>query len=632
MKYVVSSIKKFSVYIGVLSLLIIISLASSQFLVTTSAQAGVKVVKIGWGGTSFDTFNPFTTYAQISGWIGSDVYDTLVRFDKSYKNFIPDLAESWEMNSTVVVFHLVKNATFHDGVPVTAYDVEYSFKLASQDWSRLAPNVEGVEEIKILDNYTIMFKTKSSIIFMLMAATSVPIVPKHVWEKVKDPSTYPDYPPIGSGPFKVTDYKEGQYVVLEKNPNYFRTAWIPKVDKIIISFYSDVTAASNALRAGDIDAVGPYVPVSVAEELKNDPRFVVITSPPVLYFYLAFNVYPEGKGNPTLRDLNVRLALAHAVNLTYLAELAWHGYAQPLATVMPYTNIFYDPNIKPYTFNLTLANEILDKAGYKRGPDGVRVSPNGTPLKYKLLVPSNMPEAVRAAQQIAQWWSQIGVSVDVEAMDTGSMASIIWTKVDNKTTLGHDMDIWDWFVSPGDPTILSVFLSNQVILGTSDSGYVNPEYDALYQKLLEAPDLDTVRDLAWKMQEMLHRDLPYLPLYQVTAPQAFNKRITGFDLDWPGGPFGGYDWTVFLKVNLAQYVSPTTTTPPTFTATTSPVQVTTLTTTSLPILTSAAPTTATQTSAPSPVSASTEAMIALIIMVIVIIAAIITLLIRRGRK
>ena len=556
----------------VISLILVTSLQHS--IVVYPQQSGATVFRVGWGGTSFDTFNPFTTYAQISLWATTDVYDTLVRFDKTYSTFIPDLAESWTMNSTTVVFRLVSNATFHDGVKVTAEDVKYSFELANQSWSRLAPSVEMVESIQVLDEYTIAFKCKSTAIFMLTAASTIPVVPKHIWVNVSDPSTYPDYPPVGSGPFKVTDYKEGQYIVLEKNPNFFRKSWLPKVDKVIIAFYSDVTAASNALRAGDIDAVGPYIPVAMIDEIRSNPEMDVIVPPGVMYFYLAFNVYPQGRGNPTLKDPVVRKALAHAVNVSYLADLAWHGYAKPLATVLPTTHMFYNPNLVPYEFNLTLASKMLDDANYTVGPDGVRRAPDGTQLKYTLLVPSNMPEAVRVAQQIAQWWSQIGVRADVEAMDTGSMAAIIWTKDESgNTTLGHDMDIWDWFFSPNDPTVLSIFLSNQVIMGTSDSGYVNPEYDAMYEEMMRAPDIETVKRLAWQMQEMIHEDLPYLPLYEVLPPQAYVKKFTGFETDWPGGPFGGYDWTVFLKVQPTTLATPTTsptTTIQTTTPTTTP--------------------------------------------------------------
>ncbi len=570
-------LKKRYILIGALLLTLMLYIIP-HYSPTVSAQPQEVVFRVGWGGTSFDTFNPFTTYAQISLWSTSDVYDKLVRFNKDYNSFIPDLAESWEVNSTTALFHLVKNATFHDGVPVTAEDVKYSFELASQKWSRLQPNVEMVTSINVIDNYTIVFKYKTSALFMVMAATVIPIVPKHIWMNVTDPATYSDYPLVGSGPFKVTGYKEGQYIELRKNDKFFRASWIPKVDKIIITFFSDSTSAANALRAGDIDAVGPTITPAIAESIKGNPNFNVITAPGTLYYYLAFNTYPTGKGNPTLRDKIVRQALAHAVNVTYLAELAWHGYAKPLATDVPSSNIFYNPNLKPYIFNLSLAAQMLDNAGYKVGPNKIRVSPNGVPMKYTLLVPSNMPEAIRAAQQIAAWWSKINVVADVQAMDTGSMASIIWTKVNNTITLGHDLDLWDWFVSPADPTIFSVFLSTQIITGTSDSGYTNPEYDKLYDEMMSAPDLNEVKNKAWRLQEMLHDDLPYLPLYEVLALQAYNNKFTGFYLDWPGGPFGGNDWTLFLRVQLVSATTIPTTSPTTTPITTSTTTTTTTTT------------------------------------------------------
>ena len=559
----------------VLTLLLISSLII-PFLSVYAADEEV-IFRVGWDGTSFDTFNPFTTYAQVSGWVSSNVYDYLVRFNKDYASYAPDLAESWDVNATTAIFHLVRNATFHDGKPVTAEDVKYSFELAMSNWSRLGPNVEMITSIEVIDNYTVKFNFKPTALFMSMAATAIPIVPKHIWEAVDDPATYPDYPPIGSGPFKVTDYKEGQYIELTKNDNYFLTSRIPNVDKVVLEFFSDVPSATQALKAGDIDAVGPTITPTDADQMKSMPDLDVVVAPGILYYYMAFNVYPEGAGNPTLRDKTVRIALAHAVNVTEATLLAWHGYAKPLYTVLPSSNAFHNPNISPYEFNLTLAAKMLDDAGYKVGGDGVRVSPEGVKMEYTILVPSSMPEAIRVAQQIAQWWSQINVKAEVQAMDTGSMAAIIWAEENGTIIPKHDIDLWDWFVDPGSPLLLSVFLSTELITGTSDSGYVNPDYDALYKQMLNSTTFDEVRAKAFRLQEILHEDLPYLPLYEVSALQAYNKKFTGFDLDWPGGPFGGNDWTVFYKVRLASAGQPTTptqppTSPPTSSPTTPPPQ------------------------------------------------------------
>ncbi|MEZ0393782.1 MAG: ABC transporter substrate-binding protein [Desulfurococcaceae archaeon] len=544
---------------NVRAIVLLALVASAAYLAAPIARASPEVVfRVGWGGTSFDTFNPFTTYASISAWMTSDVYSRLVRPTQDYLHFVPDLAESWEfVGNDTIVFHLVRNATFTDGVPVTAEDVAYSFYLANQSWSNLNPYVAMVEEVRVLDNYTVAFKVTSQMLFMLEAANSVPIVPKHIWEKVSDPSTYPDNPPIGSGPLKVTQFVEGQYAVLEPNPNFYYPWWLPKVDRIVVKFYSDVTSAANALLAGEIDAVGPYLPAAMIDTLKSNPNLYVFTSPGTMYFYLAFNVDPNGTGNPTLRDPVVRQALAHAVNVSYVCDIAWHGFSEPLATVLPTTNVFHDSQLKPYDFNLTLAAQMLDSAGYRVGSNGIRASPSGIQLSYTILVPSNMPEAIRAAQQIAQWWASIGVKADVRAMDTGSMSAIIWKKVNNTIVLGHDMDIWDWFVSPSDVLFLNVFLSNMKLTGVSDSGYANPEYDALFQQLYNAASLDQLREIAWRLQEMLHRDLPYLPLCQVNAVQAHSKAFTGFDYGWPAGPFGGSDWRTFLNVAPASQASAT---------------------------------------------------------------------------
>ncbi|WP_440059618.1 ABC transporter substrate-binding protein [Thermogladius sp. 4427co] len=511
------------------------------------------VFRVGWGGTSFDTFNPFTTYATISVWLTLDVYSRLVRPTQNYTGFVPDLAESWEvLGNNTIRFHLVKNATFTDGYPVTAEDVAYSYYLANQSWSSLNPYVAMVKDIKVVDNYTIDFVVTSPTLFMLEAAINIPIVPKHIWANVSDPSTYPDNPPVGSGPLKIVEFKEGQYAVLEPNPAFYYPSWLPKVDRIIVKFYSDTTSATNALLAGDIDAVGPYIASTLIQTVENNPNLYLFKSPPTMYFYLAFNVDPNGTGNPALRDLVVRQALAHAINVSYVCGIAWPGAGFPMGTVLPSSNIFADPDLKPYDFNLTLAAKMLDDAGYKVGPDGVRVSPSGVKLEINILVPSNMPEAIKAGQVISQWWNQIGVKTNVQPMDTGSMSAIIWKKVNNTIVLGQDADIWDWFVAPNDVLFLNVFLSNMKLTGVSDSGYSNPEYDKTFEMIYQAPTMDEIKSIAYKLQEMLHRDLPYIPLCEVWAVQAHSKAFTGFDYSWPSGPFGGSDWRTFLNVQPVQ--------------------------------------------------------------------------------
>ncbi|PSO08434.1 hypothetical protein B9Q04_05555 [Candidatus Marsarchaeota G2 archaeon BE_D] len=204
------------------------------------------------------------------------------------------------------------------------------------------------------------------------------------------------------------------------------------------------------------------------------------------------------------------------------------------------------PNLTPYQFNLTLANQILNDAGYKMGPNGVRVSPSGIPLSYTLYVINEAPEEVEAANIIAGWWSQIGVKATVDAVDAGTLASIIWPN------FTQDFDLWDWFTSPALPTLLDVFLANQTETGTSDSGYNNSAYDALYGQMITATNYTTVYKDAYELQQMLYQDLPYIMLYYVKSIEAYNSQaFTGYFDNMTGGPFSDVNWYTFIDLQPA---------------------------------------------------------------------------------
>jgi peptide/nickel transport system substrate-binding protein len=542
----------------VLGLLLISLLANAT---STSAQttANPSTFRVGWGGTPFDTFNPFTTYTVLSEMAWLDVYSFLLRFDQSFQPVVPDLAYNWTISpisssESVATFNLVKNATWSDGVPVTSQDVLYSYQVANNSASRVEPFLIPVISITAPDNYTVIFHYKPVAIFMSMTiAQQIAIVPAHVWKKyVPDPSNatqlgnYQDYPLVGCGPFTVTNYVQGQYIELTSNPNYFYTARTPHFQRIILQFFKDPNSMIAALEAGQIDAAAPSIlPAQVSALKKGYPDINVAVEPGAYMMYIAINIYPYGHGNPTLKDLRVRLALADAINMTELAQVIWQGYATPAGGLNPLGNIYYDPYLKPYLFDLNLANRILDDAGYKRGPDGIRVSPSGTRLSYNFYVISSWPEEIQAARIIASWWKQIGVEAIVTPEDGGALSAIIWPD------FKQDFDLWDWEQTPALPTLLSVFMSNQIETGTSDSGMNDSSYDALYNQMMAAPTQQQVLSDAYQLQNILYQQLPYINLYYLKSVQAYDaKTVTGFELhqNMTGGPFNEFNWYTFLDV------------------------------------------------------------------------------------
>jgi peptide/nickel transport system substrate-binding protein len=546
----------------VLGLLLISLLARTN---PTSAQTTTapSTLKVGWGGTPFDTFNPFTTYTVLSEMVTDDAYDALVRLNTAFQPVVPDLAYNWTSSAdgTVTTFNLVKNATWSDGTPVTAQDVLYSFQAANDSASRLEPYVTSVTSVTAPDNYTVVFHHVASALFMVEDINLVPIVPVHVWKQyVPDPSNatqldnYQDYPLVGSGPFTVSNYVQGQYIELTRNSNYFYPALMPHYQQVILQFFKDPNSMIAALEAGQIDAAAPSIlPAQISALEKGYPNIDVVVEPGCYMLYIAINIYPYGHGNPTLKDLRVRLALADAINMTELAQVIWQGYAIPAGGLLPLGNLYYNPDLKPYQFDLALANTILDNAGYKMGPDGVRVSPNGTRLSYNFYVVNSWPEEIQAARIIASWWKQIGVEANVIPEDGGALSAIIWPD------FKQDFDLWDWEQTPNLPTLLDIFMSNQIETGTSDSGMNDSSYDALYNQMMAAPTQQQVVNDANELQTIAYQQLPYINMYYLKSVQAYNTQtVTGLllhnmsatpQVEAIGGPFNEYNWHTLLDAS-----------------------------------------------------------------------------------
>ncbi len=609
-----------------------ISAASFALHVTASAQS-TSTFTVGYGGTQFDTFNPFTTYTVVSTMATNDVYDYLIRYNSTFAPVVPDLAYKWTVfpNDSAAEFFLVPNATWSDGQPVTAQDVVYSYEVAANPVSRLAPNVGVVTNVTALNSHTVVIHFIPTALFLINVAAAIPIVPEHIWKQyVPNPSNstqlsnYQDYPLVSSGPFQVTNYVQGQYIELTANPNYFYVSERPHVQHIVIQFFSDTNTMVLALQDGQIDGVAPSMVPAQVQTLKTYSNLKVVVNPGEELWYLGVNVYPYGHGNPTLKDLAVRQALAHAINTTELAQLIWQGYARPAAGLLPYGNAYYDPNLQPYSYNVTLANQILNNAGYKMGSNGVRVSPNGTALSYKLYVISEDPEEITAAEQIANSWKQIGVSAQVIPEDSSSLANTIWPN------FTQDFDLWDWYQTPATPTLLDVFLANQTETGTSDSGYNNSAYDKLYGQMISTPNASQVMADAYQLQTMLYNDLPYINLYYLDSIEAFNTQaFTGYYYNMTGGPFSDVNWFTFIDLmptSQSSSSSPSSSSTPSL-STTSQIVSTTLTNSVPPTSIS----TSTQSPSSSTKSSNNSALLIAVAVVVIIILVAAALLVMRRR-
>ena len=508
---------------------------------------------IGVGGVSsanLDTLNP-TALTVVDGltYIPMHaIYDGLVQVGVN-ASAIPDLAQNWSFRDpNTIIFNLVHNATWHDGQAFTADDVVYTLNLyiAHPEWYA-ANGIDKVKSVSAIDNYTVQINLVKPDVTLLDYLTGMYILPKHVWQNVGNFSTFANSNPVGTGPFTYVSWGgPGTYYVLAANPNYFYGR--PHIDRLVVRGYASYSALILALQSGEVDFAGLLIQPTFVPTLNSQIGIEVISRPDARYFYFSMNEYPNGTENPTLRDRTVRIALSHAMNTTELAQVVWQGYATPQATVVPPVFAGYvNPNIKPYDFNLTEAAQMLDNAGYKVGSDGIRVSPAGVRMSYKIEVPNGFTEEYRAAQLITGWWKQIGVEGKPAIVDEGTLG-------DEIASWKHDTFIWDWVGDRVDWWV-SMFTSDSAQpapnSGLSDSGYLNPTFDQLFQLQAQQSDPAARMQTFWKMEQILHDDAVYVPLYDTSTIEAFRSdRFTGV----PGGLLPPA--TVYSSNNLFRSITP----------------------------------------------------------------------------
>jgi peptide/nickel transport system substrate-binding protein len=497
-------------------------------------------------------------------------YDTLVGYDVN-GIIVPRLAESWNVSAdrTTWTFNLVHNATWHDGVPFTSKDVSFTYRLINESSSYFVPFVSQIESISTPDNYTVVIKVNkpyAASYLLEQFPLNVYIMPEHIFGDMTFADALNSNNRVGTGAFKFVSWTKGQSIVFETNRQWFHTPR-PVIDRIIFVVFGTSEAMVTALKVGQIDVVGDVPPEDMSN-LQAIPEITVVTNPQMWLIDIAINVYPNGTGNPTLRDKAVRVAMAYAVNKTQLLDVVMQGMGTLGDALVHGASPWHDNSIKPFVFNLAIANAILDAAGYtKRDVDGTREAPDGTRLEYTLLVCSDVSKQMSAAEMIQGWWKQIGIKLDLKLTDGGTISDLNYGSTGKE--FAQDMFLWSWEgTGSWDPTFMLYIPTTFSIGSISETGYSNPEYDQLYLQQMITQNVTERHQIVDKMQEILYDDVPYIILYYPYSISAYrNDKWTNVPRIPAGiGPLDG------IKVNDFFYdVTPVgaATTSTTYVATTS---------------------------------------------------------------
>ena len=503
-----------------------------------------SILRVGWGGSP-DTLNPGTAVLSEAYTIFELVYDSMYDLQLD-GTFTLSLAESAEVSDDgkVWTFKLRPGYTFHDGTPLTSADVVFSylFYQSHEDFPYMPVYTEYFESVEAPDETTVVINLTEPIPNMESQLIFLYILPKHIWEQYDTPTgavEFENTEMIGSASFKLVEYKQGEFVHLEAVKDHPLNS--PKIDEVVFQTFDNQDALVQAIITGQVDMI-TEMPNTAVPTLKNAENVELVVGAPfapevfdiILNQVSSDNCPPEDgvcSNHPALLDHNVRLALAHATDKQKIIDVVLLGLGTPGLTLIPDgLGLWYNDTIQDYAFDIAEANRILDEAGYvDTDDDGVREMPDGSnPLVFRLNWPNDSDTAPRVAELLDETWTQIGVKLEPQALDPDALTSVCCPAFDS------DVILWGWGSDPDPAFLLSVHLTDEIPTGNSETGYSNPEFDDLFAQQATALDQETRKEIIWKMQEILHRDIAYIIPYYAQATQAFRTdRFTGWVTDMP---------------------------------------------------------------------------------------------------
>lgn len=461
---------------------------------------GDKVLTIA-RGTDMDTFDIHDHNNTSTEAIHVNMFDYLVKMDRNQEP-VPVLAESWEtVEDTVWRFKLREGVTFHNGDPFTAEDVKFTVERVSKDETLIEhPSWAGVEEVNVVDEYTVDIITKHPDPIMLNRLSRIgsgmlpaQYIEENGWDHfLKNP--------VGTGPYKFVEWIRDDRLVLEKNNDYFDGE--PKWDQVVFRRIPEDSTRVAELLTGGID-IAENVPVSDIERIENDESAEVIQSSIQRVMLLAVEM-TEG---PTA-DPKVREAIELAIDNEAITENILNGAAIPTRTRVTPGNFGANPELyETYLYDPERARELLREAGYEDG------------LEIHLSAPiSRYPKDKEIAELIQGMLAEVGITVNLELLE--------WSTFSEKYKAEQNIDSLH-MIAYGNSMFDASLAVRRLHSSEADGGtnYNNPEFDQLIEEAEFNMNLEEREKQYQKAQEMIVEDRPHIYLHQYKGIYGVSKQI-----------------------------------------------------------------------------------------------------------
>lgn len=473
------------------------------------------------------TFNPDARADDYFYPMAQNIFSRLVKINNE-QEIIPDLAKEWEFNDegTEITFYLHENVEWHDGEPFTAEDVKFTLDAIVEYSGHAVGNLDSMEDVEIVDDNTVVVTLSEPDASFLgyLAWYATFIVPEHIYDGENwDAGT--SIEPVGTGPFKFSDYTTGVNVTLEKNENYFGET--PKMEQVIFSIIPDLDTMVQSFYNGELDILGTTPPSSEIQNMIDSDEYV---AEPLLWpsrEYLVFNFDEE-----PFDQLEVRQAVAYALDNEDIVSRALRGQSQVAEHFLSpaYEWVLSDEYTVPGQ-NQERARELLEEAGYSEDSDG-----------YYFSIDFNMFEAgsyVDMATVIQEQLRQVGIDVHLNVMEYASWQEQV-TEDRN-----FQLSMLGGYQGPDVGAVASRISSEGT---TSFSGHINDELDQLLEEGVRLVTEEERAPVYEDVQRILLEDLPIYPISEWVGFDPHHDYVKGAPTSEEAIPYTGFSEYTYVTI------------------------------------------------------------------------------------
>jgi peptide/nickel transport system substrate-binding protein len=482
-------------------------------------------------GADLQSINPLVTVHPLAKQVQKHVLLlTLATYDSSFAP-VPRLA-SWTWNATHDVLHftLRRDVRWHDGVATTARDAAWTLEQARHPGVAYprARDLSAVTAVEAPDSFTLIVRFAAGQPVFPDVFTDLPILPAHRFQGLEAGQlrTAPfNAAPVGNGPFAFVDHRPDQRWVFQRHAGFPAGLGVPGFDRIVVAVVDEPTTKLAALTSGELDFAG--INAAHADFVRRDPRLEVVDYPLLLPYGVVFNLR-----RPPFSDVLVRKALSRAVDRQLIVEAYLFGFGTAAAGPVSPEHPWYEP-VPAIPYDTLVAGVLLDSAGWRRGPDGVRT--RGTErLAFDLLTVGSGDLALE--QMLQAQWRQVGAEVRIRQLELATFLELAQSDA-------RDFDALVTGV-PGD-----LALSHVAAMYDGEGPLAYPGYESAplargFSRARAATD-EPALAAAWRdIQRELARGEPTAWIYHARGVQGKARRVQDVKMDLRGELAGIANWRV----------------------------------------------------------------------------------------